>query len=236
MLGHYTPFIIWNGYNSLIDLHAVIEDELAEMMANERVEVIKLRGRNGSLHQSLGDYDSFDYSIEMSIPYEKIHSFKKIFRGSGKLITYNDVDKYRLARVVMSKPIEFENEWGVFYKFEVNFDCQPFRYKVVENTSLLNKGENTIINPGDIPSYPYFEFMSSGGDITIEIENNIFTLLNTQAGLITLDSEKGLAIFDGSIVKTRGTYNGLKLNPGKNLITIDGNIKSATIVKRSAWL
>ena len=54
--------------------------------------------------------------------------------------------------------------------------------------------------------------------------------------LITLDSEKGLAIFDGSIVKTRGTYNGLKLNPGKNLITIDGNIKSATIVKRSAWL
>ncbi|MDT2011184.1 phage tail protein [Carnobacterium divergens] len=230
------PFFIWKGFNSFEDFDCVIENELSDISPTRRVESITIQGRNGTLHKSNGDYESFSYEIkDITIPKNKLSEVKKWLQGSGRLITHNDIDKYWNATVLMSNAFEFKNNWGWYYTFDITFECQPFKYKVVENPSTLSKGENIIYDSGTAVARPYFEFMSSGGDITIEIENNIFTLLNTQAGLITLDSEKGLAIFDGSIVKTRGDWRALKLMNGKNLITIDGNFKNATILKRSVW-
>ena len=98
----------------------------------------------------------------------------------------------------------------------------------------MEQGENIIVDNGMEPSSPYFEFTSLGGTISITIENENFKLLDTKAGLITLDCEMGLAIFDGSIVKTQGDYP--KLYPGENSIILDGAFENASILKRSVWL
>lgn len=228
------PYFIFNNQHSLIDYDCIIENELHEMSAEERVETIKILGRNGSLHRSYGDYDSYEYEIKaITIPCDRLDDVRQWLRGTGKFILHTDIDKYREARVMMGAPFEYENEWGVFYTFNLVFECQPFRYKVVEQLNSLKKGGNEIFNPGTENARPLFEIHTLGGDITFTVNNQVFHLIDTKAGLITLDCELSQAFFDGTIIKSKGQYPQLK--PGVNKIDIFGNVKNITLQKRSVW-
>ncbi|CAD5902457.1 phage tail protein [Carnobacterium maltaromaticum] len=230
-----TPNFIFNNANALVDYGCIIENELPEITAQPNISVKKIPARSRELHIWHNDYLSYDLPVkDITIPYENFKDVIRWLRGSGKLITHNDPDKYRDVFVSISKEQSYENEWGVFYTFDLTFECQPFKKKIYEEPTDLEQGENIIVDNGMEPSSPYFEFTSTGGDITITIENKIFKLLATTAGSITLDCEMGLAVFDGSIVKTQGEYP--KLHPGENSIILDGAFSSATILKRSVWL
>lgn len=228
------PNFIFKNVDALIDMGCIIEEELPEIGPSLRVETKIVRGRHGTLHKTYGDYDSFDYPIKkVSIPYDNLEEVKRWLRGAGRLITHNDPDKYMEAYARMNRPIEFTNEWGVFYTFDILFECQPLRRKVNENFIPLSDGENPITNHGTEPSSPYFELESQGGDISIVIDNETFTLLNTKQGLITLDCELGLAIFDGSNVKTRGKWP--RMQPDSETIIKLSNVTSAKMKIRSVW-
>lgn len=230
-----TPNFVFNNGNALIDYGCIIENELPEITAQPNVLIKKIPGRSGDMHTWDGDYLSYELKVEdVSIPYENYPEVIRWLRGSGTLITHNDPDKYRDVFVSIKNEQEYRNEWGVFYTFDITFECQPFKKRVSETTIKLTKGENTVVDLGMEVAKPYFEFTSIGGDISIITENKTFKLLNTKAGLITLDSEMGLAIFDGSIVKTQGDYP--VVSPGTNVITLDGAFSKATMKQRSVWL
>ncbi|EUJ41981.1 hypothetical protein [Brochothrix campestris] len=228
------PYFIFNNQHSLIDYDCIIENELHEVSAEERVEVIKITGRNGSLHRSYGDYDSFTYEIkDITIPCDRLDDVRGWLRGSGDLILHTDKDKCRKARVLMGAPFQYENEWGVFYTFSVSFECQPFRYKVVDPVIDLETGVNRLFDAGTESAKPVFYIESLGGDLVFVINGDTFSLMNTKAGFITLDSELGQAIFDGAIVKSKGKYP--QLQPGLNEIEVNGAFKRVSLQKRSVW-
>lgn len=228
------PYFIFNNQNSMIDYECIIENELHEMSPEERVEVIKVAGRNGSLHRSYGDYDSYEYEIKnITIPCSRLDDVRNWLRGTGKLILHTDIDKYRDVRVILGSPMEFTNEWGVFYVFNVIFECQPFRRKVLENAIDIKKGLNVIFNHGTEDTKPVFHIASLGGEIEINVNDKIFTFIDSKVGQIQLDCELGQATLDGAIVRTKGGYP--KIRPGENKITVIGKVGKMSIEKRSVW-
>lgn len=229
------PNFIWKGLNALKDMGCIIESELPEISANKRYETYTVVGRSGELHETFDDYEAYDYEIEdITIPRERVSEVKQWLSGRGQLITHNDQDKYRDCICTMSKPMEFENEWGVFYTFKAVFRSQPFRKKVRDNPKSFSKGSLAFFDHGQEVAKPYFEIQSTGGDITITIGKRSLTLLNTLAATVTVDCENGKAIQEGLTVFTKGDWPWIY--PGENVLTASGPIKSGQIWNRSVWL
>lgn len=229
------PNFIWNNYNAVADMGCIIEKEIVEISPLKRYETSEVTGRSGELHETFGDYEAYDFEIkDITIPYENLQIVKRWLRGFGKLITHNDLDKYRECICSMKKGLEFENEWGVFYSFSVIFRCQPFRKKVNETPIFLSKGLNYFHDPGDETSNPYLEIMSKGGNIELQIANKKLMILNTLAGLVTIDNEKGKVMQSGVPLFTKGDW--LTNNSTQSNISIKGNFSEAKLFVRSVWL
>lgn len=229
------PNFVWKGLNALLDMGCIIETELPEIMPNKRYETITVQGRSGELHETFDDYDSYDYPInDITVPYENIREVKKWLTGRSRLITHNDADKYRDCICSMSNPIEFENEWGVFYKFNVTFRSQPFRRKVMESPNAFIKGNLDFDDPGDETAKPYFEVECAGGDFTLQIGDRSITAINPLKGLVSVDCEHGKIMQEGVPLFSKGDW--LKIKPGKNRLIASGSVISGKMWKRSVWL
>ncbi|EBF5125144.1 phage tail protein [Listeria monocytogenes] len=216
-------------------MNCIIENELHEITPAKRVTEKSIAGRNGFLTQTFGDYDAYDYPITFTIlKYEELENVKKWLRGSGQLITHNDLDKYRTVRI-KEDVRTYENEWDTFWTVTVVFRCDPFRHQINEPTVFLNPGENNIINQGHENSFPLFRFKVTSGNITLIINNETFTITSPPISKeIILDCENGLCYADGTYIRTSGEFPSLV--EGENTITLSGSTSLAEMDKRSVFL
>lgn len=229
------PNFIWKNLNATIDMECMIESEIQEITPNQRYEAIQVQGRSGELHETFGDYDSYKLPIkDVSIPYDRLQEVKKWLRGRDQLITHNDEDKYRDAICMMSEPIDFENEWGVFYKFDLTFQCQPFRRKIRENPNEFSKGSFVFHDPGDEVAKPYFEIEATAGNFSIKIGDDQLTILNALRGTVTIDTEFGKIMQEGMPLFSKGSWP--RIQPGENKLITAGNLTGGRMLKRSVWL
>lgn len=229
------PNFVWNNYNAVADMGCIIEKEISEISPLQRYETSEITGRNGELHETFGDYEAYDLEINnITIPFKNLPLIKRWLRGSGKLITHNDLDKYRECICNMKKGMEFENEWGVFYTFSIVFRCQPFRKKVNESPINLKAGLNYFVDHGDETSHPYLEIICKGGDINLQIDDQQLTIINPLNGLITIDNERGKVMQSGMPLFTKGDW--LKNGPGQSSIKVSGNFSDIKLWVRSVWL
>lgn len=229
-----TPNFVFNNINAAIDWGLIIETEISEITPSPRVEEIEILGRSGSFHEWYGDYEPYTLKIpDVSIPYENIAEVKRWLRGPGKLITHNDSDKYLDVWCNMTE-VEYENEWGVFYGFQIEFRCQPFKRKVNDNAIPLVVGTTQITDHGMEIAKPYFELYSLGGDVEITIKNKTITLLGTSEGVFFVDCETGKAMQNNKQLRSKGELP--IIEPGNNIIILKGKIKSAKVWLRSVWL
>ncbi|EAG8714016.1 hypothetical protein CHT78_13575 [Listeria monocytogenes] len=216
-------------------MNCIIENELPEITPAQRVTEKAIVGRNGLLTQSFGDFDAYDYPVTFTIlKYEDLEAVKRWMRGSGQLITHNDLDKYRTVRV-KEDVRTYENEWDRFWTVTVTFRCDPFRRQINEPIVTLNVGENNIFNQGNENSFPVFKFKVASGNITLVMNNETFTIVSPPANKeINLDSENGICYADGTYIKTAGEFP--TLLEGENIITLTANITTAEMDKRSVFL
>lgn len=234
-MGPDEPNFIWNNINAVADMDCIIEKEIVEASPMQRYEASEITGRSGELHETFGDYEAYDLEIkDITIPFDRLQEVKKWLRGSGKLITHNDEDKYRDCICSMKKGIEFENEWGWFYTFSIVFRCQPFRKKVRETPIPLKSGNNIFIDHGEETSQPYLEIICDGGNIDLQIGERGLTVVNPLKGLITIDNEKGKAMQSGVPLFTKGDW--LQNEPGQSTIRLSGKFSDAKLWTRSVWL
>jgi len=230
-----TPNFIFKGENAVMDHGLIIENELPVISTFPNIEEIQILGRSKMLTEWHGDYEPYDYPVSsVSIPYEHLEEVQRWLRGSGKLITHNDTSKYVEAMVNISGPTVYENEWGRLYSFDINFRCQPFKYKVAEQFIDLIADNNVVIDHGMETARPYFEIDSNGGDISIEIGDRKITILNTNYGLLKVDTESGVISQTTKKLFTKGYYP--FVYPGTNTINLSGSFKSAKVKLRSVWL
>lgn len=229
------PNFIWKGLNALKDMDCVIEGELPEILPQKRYETYSIIGRNGELHETFNDYESFDYDINnVTVPSNRLRDVKKWLTGRDRLITHNDLDKYYDAIASFNKQTSFTNEWGLFYTFNISFRCQPLKKKVHERAKKIDKKVLTFHDPGDEPAKPYIEIDSNGGEITLSIGNEKLTILKTQSGIVSIDCEVGKVIQEGLPLFTKGEW--LITQPGKNKLSIDGDFNSGKLWNRSLFV
>lgn len=230
-----TPNFVWNNENALLDYGLIIETEISEKMAARKYDEVIIRGSNRVLHEWHNDYEPYTLSIpDISIPYENLAEVKRWLRGSGKLITHNDIDKYIQAICNMSKEQEYVNEWGTFYTFSLEFRCDPLKRKIRDVPIDLFPGTNQFFDPGDEPAAPFIEIDSKGGDITITCGSTSLFLSDTFEGVLTIDNELGMYSQNGSQQRCKGKW--IRTQPGENVIQLTGNIKSAKMQNRSVFL
>lgn len=230
------PNFIWKNLNALRDFGLIIENEIKEVSPNKRYETITVLGMNGEYHETFDDYEAYDLEIpNVSIPYDMLNSVKQWLTGYSDLVTHNDIDKYRECICSMNEPIEFQNEIGVFYKFSINFRCQPFRRKVNKESEKENLKSNYLkyFDEGQEKPKPFIELYSNGGEITIQLNKNKLTLANTSKGYLFVDNEKGLAVQNNKLLLTKGDF--LVGQTGWNDINIS-NATEIIVHKRSVWL
>ncbi|EMW6169320.1 phage tail protein [Enterococcus faecalis] len=233
-MDRYTPNFVWKGANALLDYGLIIESELPEIVAKPRYNEITVVGSNRVLNEWFGDYEPFDLKIkDVSVSYERLPEVKRWLSGQSELITHNNVNVYVNAVCNINNEVEYVNEWGTFYSFEITFRCEPLKRKVNEPFINLNKGENTVINHGDEVSQPLIEIHSNGGDISITCGKNTLTLINTSAGMLSVDNELAVCMQGGRIQRTKGNW--IKMPPGKNKIMVTGNIASIRMKIRSVF-
>lgn len=229
------PNFIFNNINALIDFGCIIESEIPDIKAKPRIEEISIVGRSGTLQEWYGDYETYDLSIgNVTIPYENLEEVKRWLTGGGKLITHNDSDKFIQATPTFSEPLEFRNEWGLFYSFDLTFRCQPFKRKINEQFILINSGMNIMINEGIEKSFPIFELGVRSETVVIRCNDSELKILNLKNGLLTIDCELGLISQDNLQKNSIGDWP--EIIPGQNKISIIGDYYSAKIWLRSVWL
>lgn len=237
------PSFYFKGENSFSDHRCFIDNELSEQQATKRIESIKVLGRSGRLHRTFGDYDSFNYPIEMQlVDFKEIDSVKRWLMGTDKIVLSTDPDKYRIATVMSdSKPIPYANEMNTFWKFTVTFELDPFRRTLRNEIVRISEGTFKIHNPGMVPAMPYFELNSKGGDVKITVNGREFVLKDTKKGLVTVDCERQVVKQGTSFIKNIGDiplaenedpYTG---SSGINIWKFEG-IEPSIMDKRSLWL
>ncbi|OJG77298.1 hypothetical protein RV10_GL002555 [Enterococcus pallens] len=237
------PSFTYRGENSFKNHSCFIDAELGEVQAVKEVESIKLAGRSGRLHRTFGDYDSFEYPIEIQLTdFDHLEEVKRWLTGSGKLILSIDQDKYRYATVLdKGQPRPYFNEMNSFWKFTVTFECEPFKRTLRNEIRTINEGSYSIYDPGMVPSFPYFELQSKGGDIRIEVNGRSFVLNGTQKGMVILDCQKKIAIQNNQFVRTEGIFpysenvDTYVNQTGVNLWKFSG-IESSLMEARCLWL
>ena len=114
-----------------------------------------------------------------------------------------------------------------------NFRCEPLKRKVNEDFVSLKKGENDITNHGDEICFPLFEIQSTGGDISITCGKNTLILINTPAGLLSLDNELAVCVHEGRMQRTKGNW--IRMTPGTNKVKVTGSVSSIKIKVRSVY-
>ena len=227
------PNFIFKGLNAATDMGCIIEKELPDIQAQPNIEEISIIGRSGTLTEWYGDYKPYDLNVgAVTIPYENLEDVKRWLSGSGKFISHNDLDKVIDAAPSFSSPLEFGNEWGVFYTFDLTFRCQPLKRKVNEQSIKLYS-KNTLFNPGSERSFPIFEVETSGGSLKINCNDVILTIPSMLDGAVKIDCENGLVIQNGRQLRTIGEWP--EIVPGENNVSITGGYSGAKILLRSAW-
>ena len=229
------PNFVFNGINALIDFECIIESEIQDVKAQPNIEEITILGRSGTLTEWYGDYSAYDLSIgTVTIPYHRLEEVKRWLSGSGKLITHNDYDKYLEAIPKFSSPLEFENEWGAFYKFELTFRCQPFKRKINEKRLTFKERKNTFFNTGSVNSYPIIEVATNTGNLEVTLNGTTLRLLNLSNAWVIIDCEKGEITQLDNMVRSIGEWP--EIIPGQNEISFSDNFIESIVLMRSSWL
>ena len=230
------PNFIWKNQNALRDFGLIIENEIKEISPNKRYETISVLGRSGEMYETFDDYEAYDLDIpNVSITHDMLSDVKQWLSGTSQLITHNDIDKYIECTCSMNEPIEFENEVGVFYKFNISFRCQPLRRKVNKEAEKMTLKSNQLKyhDPGQEKPRPFIELVSNGGEVTIKLNESILTLTNTSKGYLFVDNENGLAVQNNKLILTKGEF--LVGEPGWNKIKVS-NASNIVVHRRSVWL
>ncbi|MEC3941546.1 hypothetical protein [Enterococcus mundtii] len=233
------PYFIFKNRHSRFDMNCVIENELPDISPVERIDTIRVMGRNGTLHRVYDTYDAFDYSITMQIlDFHYLELVKQWLHGSGQLILGHDPDKYYEARVINAgNPIEFENQMDTFWLFTVTFELQPLKRRLSEFPLPLKAGKNLFENNGTEISSPRFELVCANQrDVRISWQGKLFTIKSPPKGTIIVDSELGLVyseiLGERKYIKSIGAYP--KIYPKRNEIIVT-NIEKGSILLRSAY-
>ena len=231
-------YVILNGVNSLTKNGLAINEMPPISKPLMRTQKEEIDGRDGDIITELG-YSAYDKEMTIGLFGEgyDINDIIAFFNSSGTVVFSDEPDKYYNYQII--NQIDYEK----LIKFKtatVVFHCQPFKYKLNENSISLSAGDTTVVNQGNIYAKPILNIEGSGV-ISISLNGNqIFSVDLSDNSKIVIDTAN-LEAYDPDTTDLLnrlviGDYDNFKLLVGSNTITLSGTITSASISDYQRWL
>lgn len=200
-----------------------------------RIEEEQVDSRHGSVVTTLG-YDPYDRELEIGLVGEyDINRVINYFGLGGEIIFGNEYDKIYTA--VIAEAVSFERLVRN-RKATVTLHCQPFKYHVSEQTTVL-AGNGFFMNYGNVPSAPLYRVTGAGQDVTLTVNGGTVGIDMSEVHDLYIDSEALEAYVPGGALKNSicaGSYTALRTEPGKNEVELGAGIEKLEITRKSRWV
>lgn len=229
--------ITWKGVASTT-LAGLMISELPPISKPEmRVDRTEIDGRDGDIIDELG-YAAYKKTVRIALTtgYD-VDAIAKYFSGSGNLVLSNESDKYYKARIVSQ--IDF-NKLLRFKTADVEFEVQPYKYKLSESNTTLNVTSETsvsVTNAGLEPSKPLIRLEGTGTiELTVNAQSVCSVDIDAGDGYVLLDSDLLDAYVTAGLRNNNMTGEFVELQPGANTIGWTGTLTKIVVTPRSRWL
>ena len=198
------------------------------------IYLIKVPGRDGSLHETDGSYDNYTKTMECAIKKrEKIDDIAAWLTGSGEIIFSSEPDK--VYRVIVSNTISIAQMMRTFQKFQVSFDTYPFKYSVNKFAEALELEKPAVIlGKGTVHSQPVITVYASGA-VTLTINGRAYPLSNVD-DYVTINSEIE-ECYKGNLNRNNifSADEFPRLDPVENTISWTGAVEKIEVQPNWRW-
>lgn len=225
------PYFVFKNISSL-DMGIIVNTLPPITKAARDISKISIPGRDGYLTQDFETYSSTVKPVECTIlDISMVDQVIAWLSGSGEVIFSNQADRKYQANIINQIP--FNKIIRKWYKFIVNFDCQPFAL-MLDNPVITLTSPGIIYGAGTYKSKPVITVYGTG---TIELTvNNIVIHLTNVSEYVTIDS--GLMdAYKGTLLKNNDTLGEFpELVVGENVISWTGTVSKVEIESNWRWL
>lgn len=238
-------FFIWKG----IDCRAMgvkLQNPVAIVRPEERVEHITIPGRSGDLTRLEGDpeeeewiYNSYIQTATIMVQgWNRVREVYKWLRGEGYVTFHGEPDRRQKARIIGAVTLTKHSRNLDWWVGEVQFYCQPLKEKLAEETVTLNAA-GSITAEGDVAARPLIKVTMSGNATSFWISSGgkRLDVSGITSGVVLIDSEvqevryaEGIGLLTAY---SEGDFPVLK--PGSNAVT-GANWTKVEITKRERFL
>lgn len=238
-------YFVWKG----IDCRAMgvkLQNPVAIVRPEERVEHITIPGRSGDLTQLEGDpeeeewiYNSYIQTATIMVQgWNRVREVYKWLRGEGYVTFHGEPDRRQKARIIGAVTLTKHSRNLDWWVGEVQFYCQPLKEKLAEETVTLN-APGSITAEGDVAARPLIKVTMSSGQNSFWISSGgkRLDVSGIPTGVVLIDSEvqdvqyaEGVGLL---IAYSEGDFPVLK--PGSNAVT-GANWTKVEITKRERFL
>lgn len=229
----HTPYFIYNSIDSRM-MGVIVTAMPPTVRAAQRVESVKVPGRDGSLHETDGSYDNYTKTMECAIKNrERLDDIAAWLTGSGEIIFSSEPDK--IYRVTISNTISIAQMMRTFQKFQVSFDTYPFKYSVNKFDEALELTKPAVIlSKGTVHSQPVITVHAAGA-VTLTINGADYPLSNVD-DYVTINSEIE-ECYKGDLNRNNifSADEFPRLQPGENAISWTGDVEKIEIQPNWRW-
>lgn len=208
-------YFIYNNLNSKEDYNLIIEDRVIYPSSINKEDTLEL--------------NVYYYNKDSKELLKQHRLLQQWLAESGFLQFEEDKEtKYKVVGINFTMKERREHS----IHFNIKFTVEPLKYIIKDSTFKIIdieevKEEYTLENEGDVECYPIFK-ISSTGTVTINVNDNILTIENTE-GEYFIDSDLKDCYNLTSLLNNNVTGELPILNKGINTVTITGNISALSI-------
>lgn len=242
------------------DMSVLLQTTPTRIKPAMRVNTYNVDGRDGNIVEKLG-YDAYYIPLQIVVADKsKIDSVVTWLNGEGKLVLYDERDRYYDANIISEVDYTLLRLWG---KATVQFLVQPYKHAVEpskinyptdlqtddgillcedgsallceDGSELIVTKLNQVKNVGNQESGTIIRITGAGNGRILK--NGAYVANFYSEGTLIIDSQNCVVYDIVGNIKNRN-YNGqfLTLEPGQNKIEIIGNFTDVKIEVNETWI
>lgn len=157
---------------------------------------------------------------------------RKLVEDGGYYNLYDSYTPNYYRKACLTKGLSIEQPHWSVGKFDLEFSCKPYLYRIDGDTTQMITTKNTSIYNSEIyDSLPYIKITGSG-DLSLVINGSYYDFTNV-SGYVECDSEM-MNVYKGTVNKNSDflTSGFPKLSSGNNVISWTGTVTQIEIKPR----
>ena len=196
-------------------------------------ESCAVSGRSGRLWIDDGAWENVSVEMACAVPDGQMDDVLAWLTGMGELRFSDEPDRVYRARVRggMWRTMPFARLSA--QKFELSFDCEPFRYLYPAAEAIVLTEPGVIENPGTAPAQPRL-MIEGSGSFVVTVNGCMMEFEGVEGGIVVDCGQMDCLSLDGAQLLNGcvGMAEFPVLRPGQNSVSWTGNVEKITVEPR----